>query len=154
MSGAQRTDVPERSRALNDLGRVDYEDAFAARLADSGVRSPEQWARAMFEEAPAGVRSGLVAAWTAIGTRLGPRPSPDHVLGWQIARLTGDACVLAAGSRVGNAARLVLLVEPGRLSFASFVTLPSRATRLLWIPTGPVHRQAVPWLLGRVADGR
>ena len=63
----------------------DYTDSFEAPIATANDRTPEQWARAVFEHAPRPVRRLLVSGFRyGLGLRLGPRPSPEHVLGWEI----------------------------------------------------------------------
>jgi hypothetical protein len=65
--------------------RYDYDDCFTAPRAATDDRTPEQWARAVFEGAPPPVRWFLVNGFRyGLGLRFGPQPSPEHVLGWAI----------------------------------------------------------------------
>src|SRR4051794_33540632 len=74
--------VPPRARALSTLARIDYEDAFLVDVA--GDRTPEAWARAIFDDAPLGLRVTLWSAWLALGLRHGPLRSDHHILGWTV----------------------------------------------------------------------
>src|SRR4051812_35933275 len=77
----------------------DYADAFEIVLPDSDHRSAEELGRCGLEEAPAAVREAI---WTAhhhlLRLRLGPRTSPDHVLGWEIMTSQPDVVQLEATS--------------------------------------------------------
>ena len=76
---AHRCEVTE---GADDLGRSDYASAFEVTIGEGDGRSPEQWARAVFEGAPTAIRWFVVFGWRyVLGLRLGPRSSPDYVAG-------------------------------------------------------------------------
>src|SRR4051794_24709169 len=77
-------DVPEAVRSLTTLQGADYVDLFTVTRPRANKASPEAWARAVLEEAPLARRNARLL-WRAMGLRLGPRGSPDHVQGWRIA---------------------------------------------------------------------
>jgi hypothetical protein len=59
-----------------------YAAAFALTTDAAETRTALQWAREVFEGAPAALCWCMTFAWRrALGLKLGPRPSDDHVLG-------------------------------------------------------------------------
>lgn len=138
---------PEDARALSALARIDYADAF--RVTAVLDVTPEQWVRAMLQEAPARVRARLVLGWTALGLRLGPPWSSHRVLGWKVKHSDPDYVLLVADSWLGLRGRLLLRTEPDGLLFATFVQLSNPAVRALWSAITPHHRHVVGSLLTR-----
>ncbi|MFI6984415.1 hypothetical protein ACIBSV_38300 [Embleya sp. NPDC050154] len=64
----------------------------------------------MFEGAPLALRGVLLTGWTAVlRLRLGPRPSPKHILGWPIAAADADSITVTARSRLITAHNIVLV---------------------------------------------
>ena len=61
--------LPEGARELSTLSRVDYEDAFVVDV--GGQRTAQEWARAVFNDAPLAVRARLVSGWMGLGLKLG-----------------------------------------------------------------------------------
>src|SRR5262245_28566798 len=80
--------VPPAARALSTLAHVDYADAFLVDTRANRSRTPEQWARAMLEDAPIGTRRALRRGWRALGLRAGSGASDRLVLGWEVRRST------------------------------------------------------------------
>jgi hypothetical protein len=77
--------LPADARALGNRSRVDYEDAF---IVDAGGRqTAEQWARAVFSDAPLAVRARLVAGWLGLGLKLGGPWSTHRLLGSKVAQI-------------------------------------------------------------------
>ena len=127
----------------------DYADSFTVSGPEG--RTAEQWARATFEGAARPVRWVLVLGWRVVlGLRLGPRPSPDHVLGWQIIDNSPDEIRLELRSPA-TTARLVVHVDGARVQLTTLVDHERRRSRPLWAVLAPVHRQFVPYLLTRAA---
>lgn len=150
---ARRIDPSEQLRALDTLGEPHYAAAWEVAIADGDTRSAEQWARATFEDAPRALRTFIVTGWTiGLGLRLGPRPSPNHVLGWKIATAATDLIVLSVQAALLGTAHLVFQVEGSRVVVGSFVRYEKRGARLIWAATQPLHHQIVPYLLGRAAS--
>src|SRR5271165_3201058 len=78
---------------------TDYADAFAIPIERSDTRSAEEWARATLDDGPWPFPQVLPLGWrTILGFRLGPRPSPTHILGWLIVTSQSDAIHLQARS--------------------------------------------------------
>ena len=142
--------VPMAARALSDLERIDYADAFLVELACVQERTAEQWARVAVEEAPVGVRQALRSGWTALGLKLGGAPAEQSVLGWPIRRRTRDFVLLGADSRIGMAGELLFKREHGALLYATFVQQDNPVARAVWAGTEPVHVPFVRKLLGAV----
>jgi hypothetical protein len=145
---AYRVEVTEANGAL---ANSDYASAFAVRVAGGDARSPEQWIRDAFEDAPRAVRSFVVIGWRYfLGLQLGPRRSPAHVLGWKIARNAPDSIVIEVRSALVSA-RKVLRLESSRAVMTTFVHYEQRAGRAIWSALAPVHHRTEPYLLGRAA---
>ena len=86
--------LPPDARRLSTLSRVDYEDAFIVDAA--GQRTAEQWARAVFNDAPLGVRARLVSGWLGLGLNLRGPWSARRVLGWKVQQSSPSVMLLAA----------------------------------------------------------
>jgi Protein of unknown function (DUF2867) len=126
--------------------------ARTASAAEAGTRSPELWARAVFEGAPLPVRWFLLAGWRAVlGLRLGPRGSPGHVLGWRIVAAETGAVRLELRSRL-MVAQLVLRLERSEAVLTTLVFYHRAAARPLWAVVAPIHRLIIPYLLNRAAS--
>ncbi len=140
------TEAPPRGRAY------DYADSFAVGRSATDPRTAEEWMRAVFEGSPAVFRYGLPVAWRGfIGLRLGPRPSPGHMLGWRTVSSEPMLAVFEAESRIGEA-NLVLRLEPGRAVLTTFLHhLRPEIIGPVFVVAGPIHRWVVPYLLGRAA---
>jgi hypothetical protein len=131
--------------ALSTLPRIDYADAF---LVDSDIeRSPEQWIRAVLQDAPLPVRTRLVSGWTALGLKLGPPSSPRRVLGWKVHRSGPGFVLLAADGRLGLDGELLFRRETRGLLFATFVQHGNPAARRAWAGITPTHERVVRSLL-------
>jgi hypothetical protein len=149
----RQIDPSPDSRALSTLDRVDYTDAFTL---DPGTgpardRTPEQWARAVIEGAPASMRRQLRRGWRLLGLRLGPASSAQRVLGWEIRRSTPEFVLLGAGSRIGMPGELLFRRDPDGVAFATFVQQRNPLARLLWAAVTPAHQRIVRSLLTRAA---
>jgi hypothetical protein len=150
---ARRVDVSEQIRSVATLAKPHYAAAWEVAIADGDGRAAEQWARAVFEDAPRALRRLIVTGWTAgLGFRLGPRPSPDYVLGWRIVTVVPDLIILSVQSAQLGTAQLVLKLKSSRVVLASFVRYEKRRARSIWSAVQPVHHRLIPYLLGRAAS--
>jgi hypothetical protein len=130
----------------------DYRDAFEVPTDRTDRRTPEQWARAVFESAPRPVRWFLLLGWRGVlGLRLGPRPSSEHVLGWRIAETSPEAVRLELRSAVMTA-QLILRVASSTAVLTTHVYYTRRLAHPLWAAVGLIHRRMIPYLLGRAAS--
>jgi hypothetical protein len=148
---ARQVELPEGIRALTTLADSDYTYACELTTSTTDDRSAEQWARAVFEGAPRLFRWFIVTGWiVGLGLRLGPRPSPSHVLGWRILSAAPTAIVLGVESFLLSA-QLVVQVQNSRVLHTTFVRYERRPARILWAAAEPVHRRVIPYLLGHAA---
>jgi hypothetical protein len=131
------------------LIEYDYTVAFDAPLVAGDSRSPEQLARATFEGAPRPMRWFLVVGWRfALGLRLGPRSSPEYVLGWTIVARESDSVTLGLASWLFTA-RLVIRIAQSRVTHSTYVSYDRRIAAVIWPPVSVLHCQIVPRLLRR-----
>lgn len=146
------TEIPVRAdlRALSRFQHTDYADTFEITIAP-GRRTAEQWARAVFEGAPAGMRMLLTGGWRLLGIQLAPPRVAGHVQGWRIVKNSPDVVVLQARSPAGLTARLVLQADAPVLRFGTFVRCDGLIGRAAWFGFAPIHRLIMSRLLGDAA---
>lgn len=145
--------VPVEVEAVDTLVDPNYTYACEMARRPSDARLAEQWARAVFEDAPAMVRWLLRAGWVVgLGLRLGPSGSDSYVFGWQILSRSPEMIVLGIESYL-LCAHLVVRVDDARVVHVTFVRYERRATRIIWAIAKPIHQLVIPWLL-RHAQGR
>jgi hypothetical protein len=141
--------LPDDARGLSTLSRVDYEDAF---IVDAGAeRTAEQWARAVFNDAPLAVRARLVSGWMGLGLKLGGPWSTRHVLGWEVQQVSPSVMLLAADSWLGLEAELLFQSQPGGLLFATLLRQNNPAARAVWVRMTATHQRVVRSLLDHAA---
>ena len=143
----QRRDIPGAIRSLSTLASPDYVDLFTAWTSESTDRSPEQWARAVLEEAPLSRRNARLL-WRLMGLRLGPRLSPDHVQGWRIAA-HGDNWIRVETASWYMTAQAVCLVEEGQVSISLSLHYDHAVAVLVWALVSGPHQRAVPAMLSQ-----
>jgi hypothetical protein len=146
---AHQVPTAEKIRIGTQEVEPDYADSFEVAQDAGDSRSPEQWARALFEGAPPVLRTFLPVGWRgALGFRLGPRPSDLHVLGWRVAETSTDTIRLELWSPLMTG-QLVLRVRESSTTVTTVVAYRRWAARVLWGAIAPIHRQLMPYLLGR-----
>ena len=137
----------EEMRSRSSIIDPDYLDLFVL-IGDLPVWSPEQWARALFEEVAG--RTGQFVWRVLLGLRLSGRGSGGHVAGWTIGACNDRWVRLEASGRwlTGN-----LLVEATdrEVSMATVVGWHGRWGSLLWQILSKVHRHEAPGLLREAA---
>jgi hypothetical protein len=159
-SRVQRVEVPS---TIASARPYDYASAFALTLTVSPGRSTpptgiapttaEQWARAVFEGAPAALRWCMVFGWRfVLGLRLHPDAAADQVLGWAVEAPASapDTVTLAAASRFLRAENIVAVGE-GVVVWVTVVRYDSQAARPLWAVAAAIHHRTIPFLLGHAA---
>lgn len=154
MRRVQATDVPSEARALTTLVRIDYEDAFLVEVDRAHERTPEEWARAVFEGIPLLLRLRLWGAWRTLGLRLASPASRRHVLGWEVRRASTEHVLLGARSLIGMPAELLLTRYADSILFDTFVQHGNPLARAVWAATEPTHRRFLPALLRQSAVSR
>jgi hypothetical protein len=152
-NAVRRIAVTEYDHANDRLGTSNYAAAWEVAVAGASGRSAEIWARAIFEDAPRALRLFIVAGWICgLGLRLGPRPSPTHVLGWEIASRETDRIILSVRSVVLGTARFVLSVQESRIVLVSSVGYERPWAGVVWRIVTPLHHRIVPYLLAHAAS--
>jgi hypothetical protein len=132
-------------------GPVDHRDAVAVAVAAADHRTPEQWLRSTFEDAPLPLRGAIRVGWRfGLLLQLTPGRSPTTVLGWRVVASDADAVRVDAQS-VLMTARLVLRLAEGAAVLTTNVCFSRPLARPIWTMALPVHRLLVPYLLGRAA---
>ncbi|MFH8410154.1 DUF2867 domain-containing protein [Streptomyces sp. NPDC018019] len=140
--------LPVRRIAV-PLADAHYASAFTAPVAGLPPLSPEDWTRAVFEEAPAALQRCLYAGWRGgLGLRLSPRSAPKHVLGWPITESGSGTVTLEAHSPFLTARNIVSL-NGTSLTWSTVVHFKNRTGRAIWASAAPLHHQVVPLLLRR-----
>jgi hypothetical protein len=131
--------------------QYDYDDSFAASRAAADERTPEQWARAVFEQAPRPVRWFLLSGFRyGLGLKFGPLSSPQHVLGWAIIDRSPDSVTIESRSWFLTS-RLVFRTETTRVTQSTYVRYDRRIAAIVWPPVSILHRQIVPRILRHAA---
>jgi hypothetical protein len=94
----------------------------------------------------------VVVGWKyVVGFRLWPRPSPDHVLGWEVVHADADTITFEVRSALATA-RKVVRVYDGRVAATTFVRFERRMGRTIWSSIAPVHHLNEPYLLRHAAS--
>jgi hypothetical protein len=81
--------VVDEARRVCTLPSVHDEDAYRDDTANIAL-TPEHWARAIFEDAPAPIRQLTYSSWRMCGYALGAHGSASHVHGWRIVEQTDE----------------------------------------------------------------
>jgi hypothetical protein len=142
--------LPADGRALSTLPRIDYEDAF--RVSGGIEHTPQQWARAVIDDAPPRVRARLFMGWLALGLQLGPPWSSRRVLGWRVARSEPGWLLLRANSWLGLRGELLFRREPDGLLFATLIQQRNPVARAVWARITGTHQHVVRSLLAHAAN--
>ncbi|RDI64999.1 DUF2867 domain-containing protein [Nocardia pseudobrasiliensis] len=147
---ARRTTVPVNAPISDDMETADYAQAF--ELATNATRrTGEQWARSVFEGAPAAVRAVVPLGWRLVlCLRMGPPTGPDHVLGWRIVARDSNFVVLEAHSPFLTAQNIVTTTD-STVTWSTLVRYDHRIARAIWAIVAPFHHLTIPYLL-RYAD--
>jgi hypothetical protein len=131
---------------------ADFACAYAVTVAPDDGRSAEEWARTAWEGAPSAQRWFILAGWRLVlGLQLGPRPSPDHILGWRMVDTRPEEVVCHARSWFLGADNIFHRADD-RLVWSTFVTYERLVARALWPPVSIVHRLVVRRALRRSAS--
>ena len=133
--------VPDAIRALGALADADYADIVTATLDEVPEGTTEQLIRATLKNVPRGLL--LLTPFVQrvfLGLRLQLRASPDHLLGWKIAD-RGETWVRIEASSWFLTGHVVMQLDRGELSFASFIRYDRRLAAFVWPPVSLIHRQ-------------
>ena len=129
----------------------DFACAYEVVVATDDHRSSEQWARVAWEGASAPLRWFMLAGWRLVlGLRLGPRHSPDHILGWRIVDRRPDETVCSLRSGFLTAYNMFRTVDSSFV-WSTFITYQRPVARVIWPPVSVLHRVLVRIALQRAA---
>jgi len=111
----------------------------------------EQWVRAMLRGVPCGLLIFVpLVQRVALGLRLELRSSPDYVLGWKIVD-RGDNWLRVEAASWFLTGHVVVHVDDGQLSVASFIRYDRGPAALIWPPVSLIHRQVALALIRSAA---
>lgn len=127
----------------------DYTSTLGIERPPREQRNAEEWARAVWEQAPRPLPAFLLTGWRCLG--LHPDPGPGRVLGWTIADSTPERIVLEVPSRLMTA-RNVVHLDAEHVRWTTEVDFKQTSARLLWSLAVPIHLRVIPWRLKRVAE--
>ncbi|MFI6519724.1 hypothetical protein ACIBF1_29480 [Spirillospora sp. NPDC050679] len=132
------------------LENHDYRDIFITDIRAGDTRSPEQWMRAITEQAPQPMRFIIPIGWrVALGLRR--CPSPDNVFGLQVLDSTPDHCVLEGRSTLVTF-HIVVTLDEARAALTTLVRFETPLGRFAWVFGGPIHRRFAPHMLRQAAS--
>ena len=132
---------------------ADYTWACERPIASAGPTTAEQWARAVFEDAPPVLRAFFVVGWkVGLGLRLAPDRTPGTILGWRVLHADPHRITLAARSRIVQAENSVQ-VDDATITWRTSVRYNNTLGRAVWSLARPLHQLILPRLLAR-ADHR
>jgi hypothetical protein len=132
--------------------RSDYASAFEVTITEEDGRSPEQWARAAFEDAPIAIRWFVVFGWRfVLGLRLGPRSSPDYISGWRVRDSRPGVIDIEVHSWLLTADKEIRVAN-GSVRLSTFVRYRRGLGRAIWTLVTPIHHFTEPRLLGYAAS--
>jgi hypothetical protein len=149
----RRVEVPELIAATFACSTANYAAAFTLTTNTAETKTALEWTREVFEGAPAALRWCMVFGWRhALGLKLGPPQSDDHVLGWAVAEgdLVAGSTELHAESRFLRA-RNIVIVEPSTVTWVTLVHYSHAVARLSWAVARPIHHLTIRSLLARAA---
>lgn len=143
-----RREVPEAMRSLGALANANYADIVTATI-DETPAEPEQVIHATLGGLPRWLVLFIPFVQRVfLGLRLRLRASPDHLLGWKIADRDESWIRIEAASWFLTA-HVVMHVDEGQVSFASFIRYDRRLAALVWPPVSLIHRQVALALVRR-----
>ncbi|WP_218003244.1 hypothetical protein [Nocardia concava] len=136
--------IPAESRAYVTFAEPYYIDVFALPIDAVAQGSPEQWARALFEQAAG---KGGQFIWGILLTMRLARPgTPGHVAGWRIGDRGPDWIRLEVEGWMLDG-QLVVRAGERELIMVTAVRYPLPIGRPVWNVLSRVHRRLTPGLL-------
>ncbi|MBB5803598.1 hypothetical protein F4560_003366 [Saccharothrix ecbatanensis] len=135
----QQHEAPEAIRALMPTD-TDYIDVFTLTGSETGT--PEQWARAAFEDM-AGLGGQFI--WRVLlGLRL--KSSPTRVAGWAVAD-RGDNRIRLTAQGWMCTGHMLVHVEGGHVALATALRYHRPVAKRVWDALSGTHRRQAPGLL-------
>ena len=148
MTSAETSEVLVTEPVPPTFGWHDYADAFSVGRQPDDTRNARQFAHDCLDGAPRAFRAVVPLLWRhVVGFRLGPRPSPGHVLGWRVIGVTPETIELRTQGWQATAGVVIRVLERKVLFTTYFRYERQVPGRITWFILAPVHRFFVPWLL-------
>lgn len=150
----RRVEVPRGVATIDAITEPGYWKAWELPSVDAYALTSEQWVRRTWEDASRLLRWFLPIGWAGIlRLRLGPRPSPDHILGWLISACDPGSITVQARSRLLTAHNIVVVNESG-IVWVTLVRFDKRIGRLVWGVIEPTHKLLLTYALKRAGRSR
>jgi hypothetical protein len=144
-------EVPEAIRALGALANASYADIVTATI-DQTPADPEQVVRTVLGELPRALLLLIPFVQRVfLGFRLKLRDSPEHLIGWKIAD-RGENWMRIETASWFLTAHVVMHVDEGRISLASFLRYERWPAPLVWPPVSVIHRQVALALVRKAVE--
>ena len=143
--------VPVAEQPPDDLPGYDYADAFELTLDRAETRPAEELMRVALEETPRALQELVRVVWRfALAFDVGPRHSPDHVVGARVTTSTPDLVHLDVQGPVMRGVIAGRRTRPNQLVVTTFIhyAKPTRA-HATWSVVSPLHRGIARYLLLR-----
>ncbi|ORB74048.1 DUF2867 domain-containing protein [Mycobacterium scrofulaceum] len=139
------------NRIARAAERADYTDIFEVPLPQGDSRTAEE----TFRDAVGRGSGGGAVLWIhrhVLRFALGPPSSPDHLIGWTIARSDPDELVLTASGPLMAGELTLRRRDDRRAGLTTRVHYRRKLTaRTVWAVVGPLHRAVAPRLMARAA---
>jgi Protein of unknown function (DUF2867) len=140
-------------RAQTGEGEADYVDVFEVPIHPGDLRSAEEAFRDGLGEQPRA--HGSLVLWIhrhVLRFHLGPRSSPEYVIGWRITLLEHNEMVLTTGGPLMRGQLTLRRQDDGRAVLTTRLHYRHKiAARTVWAIIGPLHRAVAPRLMERSA---
>src|SRR3989442_9269508 len=120
-AAVREVEMPEATRELSTLARVDYTDCVVLDSDLAARRSGEEWARAILEGAPPATRAALRRGWSLLRPRLDSTSDEERILGWELRRRAPDYALLATSTPIGAEAEVLCKREREKLLVGTFM---------------------------------
>jgi hypothetical protein len=133
--------------ADDSLISASYACAFEIDTTSTDSRTAEHWLRAMFEDASPVLRTFILSGWSgALRLRLGPKTSPQHIIGWKIMSVSQTKVVITVDGPVLSACQVVQ-ISNGTVVHVTIVHFDRPAAKPIWAVAAPIHIRTIPYLL-------
>lgn len=134
-------EVPKEMRSLGALADADYADIVTATIEQTPSRTPDELIAAALDGLPRWLLVFVPFVQRVfLGLRLKLRPSPNHLLGWKIVE-RGENWMRIEAASWFLTGHVVMHVDQGRISFASFVRYDRLFAAFVWPPVSLIHHQ-------------
>ncbi|WP_081416842.1 hypothetical protein [Arthrobacter castelli] len=140
------SDVPTEERALVTLVGAHYVDHHALIAEDAQRWSPEQWARAMFEDSRSLLKR--MRDLGLLGALLSPPQPEGRVAGWMVVDTAAGWLRMESTSQL-TSDQVVVRVDAEGASLTTAVRYERRGSRIVWRLISTQHRRFAPRVLRR-----